>query len=131
MADANHHKILALGFAGFAAIYLLTFLILVLVTAGVFVGLGITFANETGDNTNAGIGILGAVFSVVFYTILGLIFVLPPAVAGWKLWKGKRTRAWVVLASLAVLPILPLGTVLGIYGLWFVFSFAKIPQPAT
>lgn len=131
MADANHHKILALGFAGFAAIYLLTFLILVLVTAGVFVGLGITFANETGDNTNAGIGILGAVFSVVFYTILGLIFVLPPAVAGWKLWKGRRTRAWVVLASLAVLPILPLGTVLGIYGLWFVFSFAKIPQPAT
>lgn len=131
MADANHHKILALGFAGFAAIYLLTFLILVLVTAGVFVGLGITFANETGDNTNAGIGILGAVFSVVFYAILGLIFVLPPAVAGWKLWKGRRTRAWVVLASLAVLPILPLGTVLGIYGLWFVFSFAKIPQPAT
>lgn len=131
MADANHHKILALGFAGFAAIYLLTFLILVLVTAGVFVGLGITFANETGDNTNAGIGILGAVFSVVFYAILGLIFVLPPAVAGWKLWKGKRTRAWVVLASLAVLPILPLGTVLGIYGFWFVFSFAKVPQPAT
>ena len=53
MTDADHNKILAIGFAAFAAIFFFTFLLLVLVTGGVFVALGITFANETGDPNQA------------------------------------------------------------------------------
>ena len=123
MTTTDHTKILAIGFAALAAIFLFTFLLMVLVTAGVFVGLGISLANESGDTSQAGIGILGAVATVFFYGVLGLIFVLPPALASWKLFKQKpRARFWGVIASIVVLPNFPLGTALGGYGLWFFFS---------
>jgi hypothetical protein len=123
MTTTDHTKILAIGFAAFAVIYLFTFLLLVLVTGGVFIGLGITMANESGDANQAGIGIIGAIFTVIFYGVLGLICVLPPALASWKLFKQKpRVRFWGVIASIVVLPIIPLGTALGVYGFWFFFS---------
>lgn len=121
-ADQNN-KILAIGYAAFSAIFFFTFVLLLVVSAGVFVALGITFANETGDSKQAGIGILGGVFAIVFYVVLGLIFVLPTAVASWKMFKRRaRARLWGIIAAILVAPILPLGTILGIYGLWFFFS---------
>ena len=123
MTGAEHDKILAIGFAAFAAIFFLTFLLLALVSIGVFVGLGITFANESGDPNQAGIGILGAIFTVIFYGGLGIICVLPPAMASWKMLKRRpRARIWGIIAAIVVMPILPLGTALGAYGLWFFFS---------
>lgn len=126
MAKADHRKILAIGFAAFAVIYLFTFLLLLLVTGGVFVALGITMANDTGDPNQAGFGILGAIFTVIFYGVLGLICVLPPALASWKLFKRKpKARFWGIIASIVVLPILPLGTALGAYGFWYFFTAHK------
>src|SRR5262249_16560355 len=91
----QHNKIIAIGFGVFAAVYTLTFLLLVLVTVGVFAGLGVTMTRETGDNTNAGIAVLGSVFTIVFYAVLALIFVLPPALACWKMLKRRPSgRRW-------------------------------------
>src|SRR6185295_13890585 len=92
MIGSDHNKILAIGFGAFAAIFFFTFMLLLVVTTGVFVALGITLANESGDSTQAGIGILGGVFTVIFYVVLGLICVLPTAMAGWKMLK-RRKRA--------------------------------------
>ena len=123
MTGADHNKILAIGFGAFAAIFFFTFLLLLIVTTGVFVALGITMANESGDSTQAGIGILGGVFTVIFYGVLGIICVLPPAMAAWTMLKRrKRARLYGIISSIVVVPIFPLGTVLGIYGLWFFFS---------
>ncbi len=125
MTAKDHSRILAIGFAAFAVIYLFTFLLLLVVTGGVFVALGITMANDTGDPNQAGFGILGAVFTVIFYGVLGVICVLPPALASWKLLKRKpKTRFWGITASIVVLPILPLGTALGVYGFWYFFGEA-------
>ena len=119
----NQTKIIAIGFAVFGAIYFFTFLLLALVSVGVFVALGISFANETGDMNQAGVGALGAVFTIIFYGTLGLICVLPTALASWKLFKQKpRARLWSIIAAIVVLPIFPLGTALGGYSLWFFFS---------
>jgi hypothetical protein len=123
MTGADHNKILAIAFAAFAAIFFFTFLLLVLVTVGVFVGLGITMANETGDANQAGIGILGAIVTVIFYGVLGLICVLPTALASWKMLKRRPgARLWGIIASIVLLPVIPLGTALGIYALWFFFN---------
>jgi hypothetical protein len=125
MTGSDHNKILAIGFGSFAAIFFFTFMLLLIVTTGVFVALGITFAKETGDSTQAGIGILGGVFTIIFYVALGLICVLPTAMAAWKMLKRrKRARLYGIVASIVVVPIFPLGTVLGFYGLWFLFSAA-------
>jgi hypothetical protein len=129
MTANDHNKIIALAFAIFAAIFLFTFLLLVLVSVGVFVALGINFANETGDSRQAGLGILGAVFTIVFYGVLGLIFILPPALASWKLLKGRRrARFWGIIASVVLLPVIPLGTALGIYGLCFSSARTAVPM---
>lgn len=123
MTGADHNKILAIGFAAFAAILFFTFLLLALVSVGVFVALGITFANESGDPNQAGLGILGVIFTVIFYGGLGLICVLPLAMASWKMLKRKpRARVWGIIAAIVMLPIIPLGTMLGVYGLWFFLS---------
>ena len=123
MTVIEHNKILAIGFAVFAAIFGFTFLLLMVVSLGVFVALGITSANEPGNGPGAGIGILGGVIAVIFYSVLGAIFVLPTALATWKMWKRRRNaRIWGIIAAILVLPIMPLGTMLGIYGLWFFFS---------
>ena len=123
MTGADHNKILAIGFAAFAAILFFTFLLLALVSVGVFVALGLTFANESGNTNEAGVGILGAIFTVIFYGGLGLICVLPPAMASWKMLKRRPgARIWGIIAAIVLLPIVPLGTMLGAYGLWFFFA---------
>jgi len=123
MNSNDHNKILAIGLGVFAIIYAFTFLLLMLTTAGMFVALGISFASETGDGNHAGIGIAGAVFTIIFYGLLGSIFVLPTALACWKLLKRKAgARVWAIIASILVAPVMPFGTVLAIYGLWFLFS---------
>ncbi|HVS81668.1 MAG TPA: hypothetical protein VHE60_08020 [Pyrinomonadaceae bacterium] len=123
MTVIEHNKILAIGFAVFAAIFAFTFLLLIVVSLGVFVALGITSANEPGNGPGAGIGILGGVVAVIFYSLLGVIFVLPTALAAWKMLKRRRNaRTWGIIAAILVAPIMPLGTMLGIYGLWFFFS---------
>jgi hypothetical protein len=122
MANFDHHKLIAIGFGIFAAIFGFTFLLLMLVSLGVFVALGISFANETGDVNQAGIGALGGVFAVVFYLILGMIFVLPMTMASRKMWRRSHgARVWAIIAALLAVWIVPLGTALAIYALWFCF----------
>lgn len=134
MSEVPHNKILAIGFAAFAVIFGGTFLLLMLTSVGVFVALGFTMAEETGDSSQAGIGILGGVLTILFYGVLFLIFVFPVAWASWKLFKLRpRARLWGIIASILILPVMPLGTALGIYGLWFFFSEqgkSLAPQPA-
>jgi hypothetical protein len=123
MKPQDHNKVIAIGFAAFACIFGFTFVLLMLVSLGVFVGLGLTMAADTGDNTQAGIGIAGGVFSVFFYCALGAAFVLPTAMASWKAFKRHSSaRIWGTIAAIAVIGIMPLGTFLGIYALWFFFG---------
>jgi hypothetical protein len=123
MTPLQHNRILAIAFGVFAAIFGLTFLLLLLVSLGVFVALGISFANETGDANQAGIGILGGSFAVVFYVVLGLIFVLPLAVASRKLWKQRRSaRTWGIIAAIVIIGWFPLGTFLAVYTFWFLLG---------
>lgn len=123
MTAADHNKILATGFAAFAAIFSFTFLLLLLVTMGVFVALGISSAKETGDGKQVSLGILGGIVTFIFYVVLGFISVLPTALASWKMFKRRmKARLWATIAAIVVLPVFPLGTALGIYGLWFLFS---------
>ncbi|HKP46293.1 MAG TPA: hypothetical protein VJT50_06810 [Pyrinomonadaceae bacterium] len=123
MTARDQNKILAIGFVVFAVIYLFTFVLLLLVTTGTFVALGIAIANESGDSKQAGIGILGAVFTILFYGALILICVLPTSLASWKMFKlRRRARFWGIIAAIVVLPIFPLGTLLGGFALWFLFT---------
>jgi hypothetical protein len=119
MKPQDHNKIIAIGFAVLAAILGFTFLLLMLLSLGVFLGMGLT----SGDKAQAGIGIAGGIFAVIFYLVLGVIFVLPTAMAGWKAFKRRPgTRIWGTIAAILIIAIAPLGTAVGVYALWFFFS---------
>lgn len=123
MTAIEHNKILAIGLGAFAAIFAFTILLLLVVSLGVFVALSISLANETGNGQQAGIGVLGGVVAVIFYGLLGAIIVVPMALASRKMLKRRRNaRIWGIIAAILVAAIIPLGTMLGIYGLWFFFS---------
>jgi hypothetical protein len=123
MTVIEHNKLLGIGFAAFAAIFAFTILLLLVVSLGVFVALGISFANETGNSQAAGIGVIGGVMAVIFYGLLGTIFVVPMALASWKMLKRRRNaRTWGIVAAILVATIIPLGTMLGVYAMWFFFN---------
>src|SRR6266852_9862525 len=108
MTVIEHNRILAIGCGGFAAIFAFTFLLLTVVSVGVFAAVGITSANEPGNGPGAGIGIIGGIVTVIFYGFLGAVFVVPTALASRKMWKRRRNaRIWGVVAAILVLPIFP------------------------
>lgn len=123
MTVNDHNRVLAIGFGGFAAILTFTFLLLMGVTSGVFILLGINFASETGDHTNVVVGVVGVIFTLLFYSFIGAISIVPMTLACWKMAKHKpHARLWGMIAAVVVCLFFPLGTALGIYGLWFLFS---------
>lgn len=77
-------------------------------------------SSRRGDDQVFGAIMLGiAVFAVFFVAIIAGI----DAMAGWRLTKGKSgARTWGIVASIISLLGFPLGTALGIYGLWFLFG---------
>ena len=123
MTALEHNKYLAIGFGVLGAIYGFTFVLLMLISFGVFMALGVSFANESGDANQAGFGLLGGVFAMVFYVVLGLILVLPMGLASRKLWKRRATaRRWGVIAAIVIAWMVPVGTCLAVYAFWFLFS---------
>src|SRR6266849_6076987 len=103
MTVIEHNKILAIGFGVFAAIFAFTFVLLMVVSLGVFAALGITAANDPRNGPGGTIGIIGGAVAVIFYTLLGTIFVLPTALASWKMLKRRRNaRPWGIIAAILV-----------------------------
>src|SRR5688572_7082728 len=69
--------------------------------------------------------VVGAVFigAIIFIFGLGLIFVLPQIIGGFKLFKERPgARTWGIVGSIISLLSFPLGTAAGVYGLWFLFG---------
>jgi hypothetical protein len=60
------------------------------------------------------------IFVMLFFTAL---FLIPRIVAGYGLRRDKSwAQVWTIIACVLSILNIPLGTAVGIYGLWFVFS---------
>jgi hypothetical protein len=110
----SHVKVLGVLYLAISALSLLAALFLLVVIGGIATVVGL--AADPGDAVVA-VPILGVVGTVVA-TIL-LVLAVPGLVAGWGL---LSFRPWarvlaLVLSALNILNI-PIGTALGIYGLW-------------
>jgi hypothetical protein len=89
MTVVEHNKILGIGFAVFVVIFGLTILLLLVVSLGVFVALGISFANETGNSQEAGIGVLGVCGGRLLW-VIGDNLCGPSGLASRKMLKRRR-----------------------------------------
>ena len=68
---------------------------------------------------------MGGIFIVLafFVGLIVLLFAGIALMAGWKMLKEKSAgRIWGIIASIIALFSFPLGTALGVYGLWFLFG---------
>lgn len=68
---------------------------------------------------------VGAVFIGVILLIaaISMLFVLPQIIGGYKLLKERDgARNWGIAGSVLSVLSFPLGTVVGVYGLWFLFG---------
>jgi hypothetical protein len=70
--------------------------------------------------------IIGIVVIVMFILVGSfVIFSIPKVVAGYGLRKGRSwAKIWTIIACILLVISPPLGTAVGVYGLWFIFGDA-------
>lgn len=118
MTGKDHSKLLGIFFMVQGGLQLLGGIFMVLVYGGLGVGMLASARRE--DEQIAG-GILLGIGVVV--GVLVLLFAAFYLLTGWKLHKQNTgARIWGIIASCIALLGFPLGTALGIYGLWFFFG---------
>jgi hypothetical protein len=93
-----------------------------LMAALIYGGMGLGMmsqARSSEQQTIAGVILVLAIVIVPMVLLFAGIFLM----AGWKMFKEKQgARTWGIVASIIALFGFPLGTALGIYGLWFLFG---------
>lgn len=93
-----------------------------LLAGAIYGGMGAMFmsqARRSGDQA------MGGFFIVMAFVVVAVVFAFAALnfFAGWKLFKKQQNaRIWGIVASCVALLGFPLGTALGIYGLWFFFG---------
>ena len=118
MTAKDHNKLLSIfhliqgGLQAFGGI----------IVALVYGILGVMFSANAHRPEEQFMGTLFIVLACVVAPIV-LIFAGINLTAGYKMLKEKPgARTWAIVASIICLPGIPLGTALGVYGLWFMFG---------
>lgn len=83
-----------------------------------------TMPHKSGDPPPE--AILGFVVVIMIIVLVAVVlFMIPKIVAGYGLRKGKSwAKIWTIIACILGIMSVPLGTAVGVYGLWFVFGDA-------
>jgi hypothetical protein len=88
----------------------------------IYGGMGAAFLSTARRDNEQFLGSFMIIMAIIIVPIVlafGGLFLL----AGWKMLKEKAgARNWGIAASIVALLGFPLGTVLGIYGIWFLFG---------
>lgn len=118
MTGRDHNKLLSIFFFVQGGLQLFGGLIVGLI----YGGLGVMMMSQGRRDEDQ---VLGGVFvgMAVIVGVVLLTFAIVTLVAGWKMIKGKNgAKTFGIIASIVSLLSFPLGTALGIYGLWFLFG---------
>ncbi len=117
MTAKEHNKILGILLLVYSGLQVIGVAIAILVMLGAM-GMVATQA-RTRDAVPAAM-MFAVIIGVLFFSLL---FVLPIAIAGWKVLKEKAgARTWGIVAAILALLNFPIGTAVGVYGLWFLFG---------
>lgn len=118
MTTKDHAKLLGIFHLIQAGLQVFTAVMLLFIYGGVG---GFFLANARREEEQ----IMGGVF-LVLAVVVGIIAgftALLYGYSGWNLFKDKKhSKAWTIVVSVLSLPGIPLGTALGVYGLWFTFG---------
>lgn len=118
MTAKDHNKLLGIfhliqgGLSALAGIFI----------ALVYGGLGLAMRSAAQRAEDYFVGNIFIILAFVIAPVI-LIFAAIDLIAGYKMLKERAgARNWAVAASIVSLLSIPLGTALGVYGLWFLFG---------
>lgn len=117
MTAKEHNKLVGIFLMAHGGLQAVAMIIIGLI----YGGLGATFL-VAGKSQEKFIGLIFLVMVVVM-GIFFLLFLIPQLWGGWKIFKEKPgARTWGIVGSILSLLSFPLGTAVGVYGLWFLFG---------
>jgi hypothetical protein len=125
MTPREHAKLLGLFMWIFAGLQIgviaLIGIFYVFIFGAVASQMGKTPRHGNDPSPEAFLGIFAVV--MIFALVITLAFMVPKIVAGYGLRKGKSwAKVWTIVACVLAVMSVPLGTAVGVYGLWFVFG---------
>ena len=118
MTAKEHNKLVGIFLLVHGGLSTLMMVFVVVIYGILGAGLAAT-ANKQQDQ------MLGGIFVVMMFVvaIFSIILIIPQLIGGWKLLKEKgNARTWGIIGSILSLLSFPLGTAVGVYGLWFLFG---------
>jgi hypothetical protein len=120
MTGRDHNKLLSIFFFVQGGLQLFGGLIAVLL----YGGMGVFVMSQSRKSEEQMAGGVFLIFAVVVGVLI-LAFAGVTLLAGWKMLKEKQgAKTFGIIASILSLLSFPLGTALGVYGLWFLFGDA-------
>lgn len=116
MTAKEHNKTLGILFLIYLALQILGF---VIVIVAMFAVMSVALTANSRDAAP-----IAFVFGIaIFALLISLVFLIPTLLAGLKMLKEKpNARIWGIIAAVIAILNIPLGTALGVYALWFLFS---------
>lgn len=118
MTAKEHNRLVGIFLIAHGGFQGLIMLLLGIIYGGI--GAAIVFGGQRGEEKMVG---LVFIFFIFFLALIGVIFVLPQLIGGYKLLKERpNARTWGIVASIIACLSVPLGTAAGVYGLWFLFG---------
>jgi len=118
MTARDHNKLLGIFFLINGGLSIIGAFIIALFYGGIGAIL-VSNSRKSEDAAIGGIFVVAAIVAVVFVTIFAVFYLF----TGWKLYKAQSIgRILGIVGSSLCLLSFPLGTALGVYGLWFLLG---------
>lgn len=117
MTAQEHNRTLGILFLVYLGLQIFGLIVAIVFMVGFS---GLIISGMSGENAFP-MGIM--IFALGFGLIFSILLMLPIGMAGFKMYKEKpNARIWGIIASIISLLSFPIGTILGVYGLWFLFG---------
>ena len=115
MTSKEKNKLVGIFLMAHAGLQAFAIIIIGLIYGGI--GIGMLIGGRRGEEQIVGIAFIAMIFVLA---IIGLIFILPQILGGYKVFKEKPdARTWGIVGSILSCLSFPLGTAAGVFGLVF------------
>ena len=125
MTSREHARLLGLFlwiFVGFQVLMSVISGVIVFVMFGAMSSEFSKMPHRPGEPDPAMIFSMMPIFMIIGFAI-GFLFLIPKAVAAYGLRNDKSwAKVWAIVACCLAILSIPIGTALGVYGLWFIFG---------
>ncbi|MEQ1607147.1 MAG: hypothetical protein ABL999_19960 [Pyrinomonadaceae bacterium] len=118
MTGKEHNRLVGIFLMAHGGLQGVIMLVMCIIYA--IIGSAMLIGGKNGEEQTVGVVFIGV---IALIAVISLIFIVPQIVGGYKLWKEKgNARTWGIVGSILSVMSFPIGTAVGVYGLWFLFG---------